>query len=34
MLAIVPLAAHHDRAAFDCGKGELNLFLRQFASQL
>jgi GNAT superfamily N-acetyltransferase len=32
-LKILPLAAHHNRSAFDCGKAELNEFLRFRASQ-
>ena len=28
-----PLAAHHDRAGFDCGESSLNEFLRQRARQ-
>ena len=30
---IVPLAARHDRAAFDCGEPSLNDFLKRFARQ-
>lgn len=32
-MKILPLASHHNRAAFDCGKEELNEFLRFRASQ-
>ena len=28
-----PLAAHHDRAKFDCGEASLNIFLQQRARQ-
>ena len=28
-----PLAAHHDRAGFDCGEGSLNKFLQKRARQ-
>lgn len=31
MLEIVPLSREHDRAGFDCGVAELNLFLRATA---
>ncbi len=37
MTAIVwgeaPIAKRHDRAAFDCGDGDLNLYLRRYARQ-
>ena len=29
----VPLAKHHDRAAFDCGDADLNLYLQKYARQ-
>jgi GNAT superfamily N-acetyltransferase len=28
-----PLAKHHDRAAFDCGDADLNLYLQRYARQ-
>jgi len=28
-----PLAKHHDRAAFDCGDGDLNVYLQRYARQ-
>ena len=28
-----PIAKHHDRAAFDCGDADLNLYLQKFARQ-
>jgi GNAT superfamily N-acetyltransferase len=28
-----PLAKHHDRAAFDCGNTDLNLYLQRYARQ-
>lgn len=28
-----PIAAHHDRKAFDCGEPELNLYLQRYARQ-
>ena len=28
-----PIAKRHDRAAFDCGEADLNLYLRKFARQ-
>jgi GNAT superfamily N-acetyltransferase len=28
-----PLAKHHDRAAFDCGEVELNIYLQRYARQ-
>ena len=33
MLQISELSGHHDRASFDCGKPELNNYLRQIAGQ-
>ena len=32
-IQITPLAAHHDRAGFDCGEPALNEFLRRLARQ-
>jgi hypothetical protein len=29
----VPLARQHDRAAFDCGNADLNLYLHRYARQ-
>jgi hypothetical protein len=29
----VPLAKHHDRAAFDCGDADLNIYLQCYARQ-
>jgi len=31
--AEAPLAKHHDRAAFDCGDADLNIYLQRFARQ-
>jgi hypothetical protein len=28
-----PLAKHHDRAAFDCGDPDLNVYLQRYARQ-
>ena len=33
MLQISELSTHHDRESFDCGKHELNSYLRQIAGQ-
>ncbi len=33
MIAILPLAGHHDRKAFDCGNNELNHWLANVAQQ-
>ena len=30
---VEPLSAHHDRAAFDCGVRDLNVYLQRFARQ-
>jgi len=32
-MQVIPLAGGHDRQAFDCGRQELNVWLRQVARQ-
>lgn len=32
-MVIEPLAAHHERAGFDCGVASMNQYLRQYARQ-